>query len=332
MQFVLKRDQYDPFIDFLKAYSIICVVLAHCLPPILCDYSAFAVWGSAQVPLFLLIQVFHVYKKDDKTSVNIRKLFARIILPFIILQIFIIGLFCLISSDSVLYVVNKAIVGGGKGPGSYYFWIYLQFAFLLPLLRGLLKRITMRDCYLFFIAICIGFDVLCSLIDLPEELYRLLAIRYLFLICLSMEWIRQGICLNVKKTLLSIFSISVVLYFYYFNPDLEPFIFNTNWAIHRWMCYFYISSLLVMLLRIIYKKIIRFNKIRELFLEFGRSSYEIYLIQMAVFTFVPIATDELIDNSYVKFACTFLLEITLSITLGIALRRHVMVPLLNRNK
>ena len=82
---------YDPFIDFLKAYSIICVVIAHILPAEFYKYILFQVWGDMQVPMFVLIQVFHAYKKGLKPQLNWSILFKRICLPFAAIQAFIIG-------------------------------------------------------------------------------------------------------------------------------------------------------------------------------------------------------------------------------------------------
>ncbi len=82
---------YDPFIDFLKAYSIICVVIAHILPAEFYKYILFQVWGDMQVPMFVLIQVFHAYKKGLKPQLNWSILFKRICFPFAAIQAFIIG-------------------------------------------------------------------------------------------------------------------------------------------------------------------------------------------------------------------------------------------------
>ena len=60
---VLKTDGYDPFIDFLKGMCIVFVILDHSFPSKIDYYTLFAVWGKSAVPLFLLIQVFHAYKK-----------------------------------------------------------------------------------------------------------------------------------------------------------------------------------------------------------------------------------------------------------------------------
>lgn len=81
---------YDSFIDFLKAYSIICVVIAHILPSEFYKYILFQVWGDMQVPMFVLIQVFHAYKKEVRPKINWSSLLKRIFLPFIAVQAIIV--------------------------------------------------------------------------------------------------------------------------------------------------------------------------------------------------------------------------------------------------
>ena len=82
---------YDPFIDFLKAYSIIFVVISHILPLGYYKYIFFDVWGNMQVPMFVLIQVFHAYKKNVKPKLNWKSLFKRICLPYVAVQAVIVG-------------------------------------------------------------------------------------------------------------------------------------------------------------------------------------------------------------------------------------------------
>lgn len=58
----LKTRGYEPLFDYLKGIAIIMVVLAHgtgCLK----DFLLYPLWIDQAVPLFIMIQVFHAYKK-----------------------------------------------------------------------------------------------------------------------------------------------------------------------------------------------------------------------------------------------------------------------------
>ena len=112
----LGRDKYDPFIDYLKAYAIICVVISHALPAELHLPTLFTIYGDMQVPLFIMIQVFHAYKKG-KPNISIRKLWERIFKPFFLVQFLIISLYFTIlyfrDSLTIEGELINVITGGG---------------------------------------------------------------------------------------------------------------------------------------------------------------------------------------------------------------------------
>ena len=121
---------YDPFIDFIKAYAIICVLIGHTIPGI--THVGYGLWAGMQVPLFILVQGFHGLK--HKPQLNIIKLFIRVILPFFIVQTFAIIFLYDGNLGNLLYY-------GGYGPGSYFPWIYIQFFLLMPLIYNLFNKI-----------------------------------------------------------------------------------------------------------------------------------------------------------------------------------------------
>ncbi len=77
----LAKDGYDPFIDFMKGFCILSVVLVHAIPHI-----PGGVYTIGQcVPLFLLIQVYHYYKNgmENAKPFNIQKVWKRILRLFL---------------------------------------------------------------------------------------------------------------------------------------------------------------------------------------------------------------------------------------------------------
>ena len=110
---IFNKVGYEPFIDFLKAYSIICVVVAHCMQVIHESGVTFVVWGGMQVPMFVLIQVFHAYKKGLRPCLNIRKLWSRIMLPFLFVQLLIILVYVINGKENVMQLC-KNFIGGGR--------------------------------------------------------------------------------------------------------------------------------------------------------------------------------------------------------------------------
>lgn len=306
------KSGYDPFIDFLKAYSIVCVIIAHILPSEFYKYILFQVWGDMQVPMFILIQVFHTYKKGVKPKLNWESLLKRICVPFIAVQAVIVGFKAL--TEGIIW--TDFVYSGGFGPGSYYIWIYIQMAFLVVIIWPWIKRVSFKYLLMVFLILSICLEVLFSIINLPEWLYRLLCVRYLFLIPLGIMWIEKGVLLNGKTILLSIISIVAVLFFVFTDYDLEPYFFNTGWKTHRWICYFYLPILLTYGLYIVWDRIQHLHIIEKAVKWTAARSYEIFLAQMAVFVCFPFACFSLIPNSFISYSVWAVLVFSLSIFFG----------------
>ena len=101
---------HDDFIDFIKAYTILCVLFGHTFG-IALDFVAYGVWAGMQVPLFILIQTFHSYKKDN-VSFSIGKVFKRVLLPFFLIEslTFIIAL---VGRGNCKSLISSMLIGGG---------------------------------------------------------------------------------------------------------------------------------------------------------------------------------------------------------------------------
>lgn len=100
---------YDPFIDFLKAYAILCVTLGYSLLPL--SKIGYAAWAGMQVSLFILIQAFHCYKKDGY-KVNIGKVFRRVMLPFLVLEIIVFSSALLFGFGDCKTLIISGLNGG----------------------------------------------------------------------------------------------------------------------------------------------------------------------------------------------------------------------------
>lgn len=311
---------YDPFIDFLKAFSIFSVILAHNLPTFLWDYCQFRLWAGMQVPMFILIQVFHAYKKEEKPTIKWTSLLKRIVIPFVLIQT-VIFLFRLLSTSSFRNVLVSSAIGGGYGPGSYYFWIYIQMAIILVLIWPLVKKLTLFQLTLVFLLFSVGCEVLFSIINLPNAVYRLLAVRYVFLIPLAYGWVKQGVVLNVKTLTLSFISIAAVVFFSYNKTNLEPLFYSTGWTTHRWICYFYTPVLLTYLLWLLFNRMNNVNWVSTVVKELARSSYEIFLVQMLVFVAFPARRLDFISTVYLRLPLWMVLTFLFSIVGGILLNR-----------
>lgn len=233
------KNGYDPFIDYIKAFAIICVLIGHTFP--LRDYWAYGLWVGMQVPLFVLVQSFHCFKKEH-TSFSSKKIWWRIVVPFVLIQLVLFAFTFARNGDyDVVGLLRKFAVSGGLGPGSYYPWVYLQIAILLPVVKKWMDRGKKLQIALISLLICESLEIVSAIIDLPDSIHRLLAIRYFFLFYLARIWVKQGVVINKKTIFFSLMTLLAAIYFYYFSVDDEPFFYHTAWKCHRWPCYYYVA-------------------------------------------------------------------------------------------
>lgn len=311
---------YDPFIDFIKAYAIICVLIGHTLP--FPDYWGYGLWAGMQVPLFVLVQAFHSFKKDNPV-VNLEKIFLRVVLPYILVQS--IAILFLLCNGSIN--VNSVLLDGGIGPGSYYPWVFIQVAVLLPFVKKWLDKNYDKKLKVLisFLIICESFEILFSVIDLQDDVYRLLAIRYLFLFYFAWIWIMDGIIINWKTTILSLLSFIAIIYFEYLSVDDEVLFYKTGWKFHRWPCYYFVAVWGVYLLRKLFEVLQKKAYIMKSINILAKCSYEIFLIQMLIISFYPsnfifdYFIVNIVDNHIVAVFMQLLLRVFIVFTMSIFL-------------
>lgn len=291
MSLKLRRGGYEPLLDYMKGIAILMVLVTHGAGEF-SESLLYPLWIDQAVPLFLLIQVFHVYKKDSVCHPALGKLWKRIVRPFVFVQCLFLIYFVLkhfLQDADLKEDLWHMFTGCGGGPGSYYPWIYLQMAFLCPLLYRLAKS---KHAFWGFAALCIVCEVVCSLVELHDRIYRVLCFRYIFLIYLGYLWVKHGIVLNKRTMALSVVSIVAILTLSYvrnYHPEcnFEPLVFDSAWTTCHWFTYFLVWSLLAFVICRIYKLKPQ-ARVNQLILLCGKRSYEIFLFQMLVFSMVPL--------------------------------------------
>ena len=281
----IKRFGYDPFLDFLKGICIILIILNHCIPSELRSQIFFPLWGSPAVPVFLIIQVFHFYKKGfNTTKPDYNKIWKRVVRPFIIVELIILAvLLYKESSNSTIPSLKEIVYMLTGGPGSYYPWIYVQFAVLLPLFRPIVKLQRVYILIAFILLSQIA-EIVCALSAMPEWIYRLTLLRYVFLVYLGYLLATKGLILNRYTITLSVLSIASTILFAYIDMDYNPIFYNVDaWSTCHWICYFYIVFFMIIGLKVIYSYLGSF--VFSTFVkQIGKYSYEIYLFQLLYFT------------------------------------------------
>ena len=299
---------YEPFLDFIKAYAIIMVLVGHTFP--YQNYVASNLWIGMQVPLFILVQSFHALKKD-KPVFSFKKTMTRVFIPFLAVEAIAFVFMVFVMGCDYKELIYNYLTGGGIGPGAYFPWVYLQIAILLPMLRPLFNHGARWMQALIAIAVCEGLQVFASVIDIPAPIYRLLAFRYLFLIFLGWIWVKDGIRMNKTTLLLSLLSLTALIYFSYFQGNDEPLFYDTRLHSHRWPSYYYVAILFTYLLYLLYRKTYHYKFVEKSVRLLAKCSYEIFLLQMVViavcpaFSFIPEPHIEMV----VRIASIFFISI-----------------------
>lgn len=278
-----KEAEYEPFIDYLKGFAIIGIVWLHCMP--LQDIMLAPLWCGMSVSLFLLIQVFHACRHGvfSVRFPNLKKLWLRIIMPMIM---FTVVLGCFHYFFGIVHYaggIRQTLMNGGFGPGCYYPWIYLQFAFILPIV-GRLNKLIPRQLGGVIFVFSITIEIICANFEMPEYLWRILFFRYALLIWLGYDVIRHGIRLSSLQLILSLSSVCFILFAYYRDISISPILIHNGWLVEHWPAYFYPAYLLLWLLRSSYDHIP--FMIKTLLCMIGKSSYEIFLCQMLFFALI----------------------------------------------
>lgn len=217
---------------------------------------------------------------------------------------------------------------GGYGQGEYYPYVYVQFAFLLPLCDMIFKRIKGMWLAIFFILASQLFEFLSIQIQIPDwPFYSILFFRYTFLIYLGFLLAKNKCHINTSTILLSILSILVTILFcynpHYINTDL--FVTKTQWNNCHWPCYLYIFYVVIWLLYVIWLKIKNILWMKKLMCSIGKYSYEIFLLQMfyfGVFYSKLIFLLRLYINNYVALLIAILVSIIICVLPVIFIKRY----------
>lgn len=278
-----KNNEYDTQIDYIKGLCILFVIWTHTLNRSELGNILFPYWGDTAVPIFLLIQVFHCYKKGIKTRMpDPYKLWKRILRPFIIMITLMFLTQFVIYYNVTDGVFSPALYWDKRGPGSYYIFIYLEFALVTPLFAPLFKRLSIKWLFVFFVILSQILEFTSCVTHCPDNIYRIIFIRYTFLFFLGYLLATKGLVIN-KLTIAGAITSMISLYiFNYTNIDLEPFFYTSlsNWKNCHWICYIYITYYFLLFLKYTYTKLARFSTITTSIEIIGRYSFEIYLFQI----------------------------------------------------
>ena len=288
------------------------VILNHCVDN--AQEILFPLWGSPAVPLFILIQVFHFFKQTHTPRIDTLKLWKRIVKPFLVVQAILFTIWILCYDMPIYEQFKLLLYKGGKGPGSYYVWIYLQIAFLLPLFSSILNRINKCASLVLFILLSQLFESLFCFLQLADYIYVLLCARYIFLIFLGFLIVKSPFIIDTKTIAISILSLISLILFSYSKFSFWPLFYNhPHFTTCHYPCYYYIYALLIfILIRVHHYLFFKVKILSQFICRLGKDSYTIFLSQMAFFSimdiypikswFISVVNKEFGDIIYIVFS------------------------------
>ena len=289
---------YDPQIDYIKGLCILFVIWTHCINRDELGYMLFPYWGDTAVPIFLLIQVFHYYKKGIGIHLpSAAKLWKRILQPFIMMIALMFLAQFFIYYNATDGVFSPSFYWNKRGPGSYYIFVYLEFAFVIPLFAPLFKKLSAKWLFIIFVILSQLIELACSVTQCPDNIYRITFFRYTFLIFLGFLLATKGFVLNKFTILGGIISIIFIFMFAYSGTNMEP-LFCTHlslWPLCHWVCYIYIAYFFLAFLKYTYTKLSHYSMVTDCIEKIGKYSYEIYLFQIFYYATLSIYVGDILS-------------------------------------
>lgn len=290
-------------IDFIKALSIISVIMLHTIPSdkLVTVLAPFHIWHS--VPVFMLIAGISstlsaakhnsIFRLSDEYSIGkLMKYSKRILMPFTfiwLVEIIIMAAFKGITLRQIL----MHYFTGGIGPGSYFTPIFIQHLLCFPFMLWLFDKFSgHKNIILFLIFVFSIFaEWLCIQANISDSLYRLLYVRYIFAVAIGVFLAKYG--LPSLFSFLSLFSAAYITMVSYLKINVE-FIYP-SWSFQHSPAYFY-TALIIIILWNLYPY---FNRIGLNLTYIGRSSYHIFLFQMLYFWILSRRLLDIVHNPFV---------------------------------
>ena len=174
-----------------------------------------------------------------------------------------------------------------------------------------------------FLLLSEGFEILFSLTDFPDTIYRILAIRYIFLIYLGWLWVKDGVVINKTTILLSVLSLCAIIYFEYIPINNEPWFYSTGWKFHRWPCYFFVANGFIAILHYVWKYLKNNKFIVNAVKTIASATYEIYLIQMSVIYLFTTKSITFTSNIMLRYIIWLVIIWTISVGGGILINKII---------
>ena len=289
------------FIDVLKGIFIIFVIILHFpFDTLERQKYMFPLCVALVVPFFMMISGYVSscsFKKRGIESVEeayspicIVEKIIRYTVPYtiafiaewIVFRVF--GLYTVGIRTYGIFAVAMDYLSGGKGQGSYYYPIMIQFIFIFPMIYFIIRKYNLKGLGYCFLANA-AFEILKRAYGMNDTEYRLLVFRYLFIIAAGCYIAIGDIKKNRRMFVLCAICIMVGLTFVYlFSYTLYSPKVITYWSDTSFLVCLYVIPILGWLIR---KFHWGFRPLEVV----GKASFNIFLVQMIYYNFADYIYD-----------------------------------------
>ena len=163
---VLEKKKRYLYVDFIRVFAIVMVMLLHCI----CDYyndianSSNLLWkvlsyvnelARTGVPLFFMISGFLLLNDDIKsTSLFYKKRFLKVLIPFLVYDIFYYGLYSYINKNPMTIggFFKELLVSGS----AYHLWFIYSILILylfIPFIKKIVDASSQKMLWLFLVLV-----------------------------------------------------------------------------------------------------------------------------------------------------------------------------------
>lgn len=315
------KEERKKIIDYGKTIFIIFVIIVHA-EVVNRQGIVFLLMLTQSLACFMLLSGYTYALASDSKSMkqmyNLEDMFRRFLrytIPALITYaIYLMGWSVQGKYQLTAREMISRFVLGLYGPGGYYYGIMLQFLLLAPVMLWIVRKYAFKGVVLAGILTFL-FEVMCSLCQIDERIYRVLIFRFLLFFVLGM-WIYYRKDAGFNRIFFVMSALTGIVYLLipvYSGYEYRLF---TRWSETSMMTSFYLYPVLYVLFRRFGMLEIR-GWIGSLMELIGRASYHVMYAQLIYFVGIKAVIYSVYDISQLGKGAEVIAALLLSISGGI---------------
>ena len=314
-------------VDWLKAACVVFVIITHSdfLNDAMLDKNGlfYLLCVNKAVPVFMFLSGFvfalgarNVPLGENYCLSRIVPKLLRLTVPTVIYYIIFVAVMAFTEDKMSLYEIVKRFIAGDFGRGSYYYAVMVQFTLIAPLMYYLIKKYALWGVCATG-AVNLLYEVIWTIGDFGDGIYRICALRYLLVIAFGMYLaIREGNRIKgVYITAMAAVGLTYILLPYFTGYEYKIFTVEP-WNRSGMMSAFYVASVMYVLFYF-FGKAKGEGVISRAVCKVGQASYHIMYTQMFYCVVRP-AFDKLIfDMTLLPLWSQYVMDIVVCIVPGL---------------